>query len=201
MKIAAMIAIACALSATLDAQVPDFTPATPLIGALLHNDAAEAKRLLEQGADPNQGRFAGLPPVFLAIQRENLEPVRLMAARGADLHVRDRSGSTALMRAAFNETGNSRLVEELLRLGADPADANQGGETALVWASRRGDTQRWRPSETRARPMRRSSRRRSQRPSLCFKRARRNSAGCPDAHPAIISHCRRWRSASPERAA
>jgi hypothetical protein len=142
MKIAAltMIAFACALSATLDAQVPDFTPATPLIGALLHNDAAKAKRLLERGADPNEGGFVGMPPLFLAIQRQNLELVRVMAAHGADLGVRDRSGSTALMWAAFNETGDSALVQELLRLGADPSDANQAGETALLWASRRGDT-------------------------------------------------------------
>jgi hypothetical protein len=141
MKTAMIVtAIACALSATVNAQVPDFTPATPLIGALLHNDAAEAMRLLKQGADPNEGRFAGLPPVFLAVQRENLELVRSMVAHGADLSLRDRSGSTALMWAAFNETGNSRLVEELLRLGADPGDANQGGETALVWALRRGGT-------------------------------------------------------------
>jgi hypothetical protein len=142
MKITAItiIAIASALSATLAAQVPDFTPATPLIGALLHNDAAEAKRLLETGADPNEGRFGGMPPVFLAIQRQNLELVQMMATRGADLSVRDRSGSTALMWAAFNETGNSALVEKLLTLGADPGDANKAGETALLWALRRGET-------------------------------------------------------------
>jgi N-acyl-D-amino-acid deacylase len=142
MKIIAttMLVIATAAVAIVDAQVPDFTPPTPLIGALVHNDAAEAKRLLEGGADPNEGRFLGFPPVFLAIQRQNLDLVRLMAARGADLNVRDRSGSTALMWAAFNETGDARLIEELLGLGADPAAANQGGETALLWALRRGRT-------------------------------------------------------------
>src|SRR5205085_8683173 len=31
-------------------------------------------------------------------------------------------------------------VEELLRLGLDPNAKNQAGETALVWASRRGNT-------------------------------------------------------------
>ena len=44
MKTFATAVSACALSATLCAQVPDFTPKTPLIGALLHNDVAEAKR-------------------------------------------------------------------------------------------------------------------------------------------------------------
>jgi Ankyrin repeats (3 copies) len=140
MKIPALIATACVLSATLHAQIPDFTPKTPLIGALLHNDVAEAKRLLQHDADPNEGRFVGLPPVLLAILRQDLDLLRLMVAKGADLNVRDRSGSTALMWAALNETGDARVVEELLRLGADPLAANQAGETALVWALRRGET-------------------------------------------------------------
>src|SRR5262249_56500502 len=71
---------------------------------------------------------------------ETGEGVGLMAAGGAALNARDRSGSTALMWAAFNDTGDARLVEALLELGADPAAANQAGETALVWAMRRGDT-------------------------------------------------------------
>jgi Ankyrin repeats (3 copies) len=140
MKTFAMVVSACALSATLSAQVPDFTPKTPLIGALLHNDVAEAKRLLARGADPNESGFIGMPPIVLAILRQDLDLVRTMVASGADLNARDRSGSTALMWAAFNETGDARIVEELLKLGADPAATNQAGETALVWAMRRGDT-------------------------------------------------------------
>lgn len=140
MKTLAMILITFALSTTLSAQVPDFTPQTPLIGALLHNDTAEAKRLLERGADPNEGRFFGMPPILLAIVRQDLDLVRALAAKGADLDVRDRSGSTALMWAAFNETGDASLVNELLARGADPGAANLAGETALVWALRRGET-------------------------------------------------------------
>src|SRR5262245_58525499 len=40
MKIVTMVLTACTLAAPLSAQVPDFTPQTPLIGALLHNDTA-----------------------------------------------------------------------------------------------------------------------------------------------------------------
>jgi N-acyl-D-amino-acid deacylase len=140
MKTFAMVVSACALSATLSAQVPDFTPKTPLIGALLHNDVAEAKRLLARGADPNESGFIGMPPIVLAIIRQDADLVRTMVASGADLNARDRSGSTALMWAAFNDTGDAGIVEELLKLGADPAATNQAGETALVWAMRRGDT-------------------------------------------------------------
>ncbi len=140
MRSLAIVVSLCAVSATLNAQVPDFTPKTPLIGALLHNDIAEAKRLLARGADPNDSGFVSLPPIALAIVRQDLELVRLMIAKGADLNARDRSGATALMWAAFNETGDARIVEELLKLGADPAATNQAGETALVWAMRRGET-------------------------------------------------------------
>ena len=140
MKILTMMLTAWALSATASAQVPDFTPQTPLIGALLHNDRSAAKQLLESGADPNEGQFFGMPPVLLAILRQDIDLVRLLKAKGADFTVRDRSGSTALMWAAFSETGDAATVEELLRLGADPAAANHAGETALDWALRRGDT-------------------------------------------------------------
>jgi Ankyrin repeats (3 copies) len=140
MRMIATTLMAGMLAATANAQVPDFTPQTPLIGTLLHNDAAEAKRLLEQGADPNEGRFIGMAPIILAIARQDLELVRLMAAKGADLTVRDRSGSTLLMWAAFSETGDAAVVEELLRRGADLSATNQAGETALDWALRRGDT-------------------------------------------------------------
>jgi N-acyl-D-amino-acid deacylase len=128
------------LTSGLQAQIPDFTPKTPLLGALAHNDLRQARRLLEEGANPNEGNFVGFPPLLVAIVRQDVDLVRMMVARGADLKARDRSGSTALMWAAFNETGDAAMVEELLRLGADPLDSNKAGETALTWALRRGET-------------------------------------------------------------
>ncbi len=140
MKVIATTAGILMLMVGLQAQIPDFTPQTPLIGALLHNDAAEAIRLLREGVDPNEGRFGGLPPVILAAARQDVELVRLMVAKGADPNVRDRSGSTALMWGAFNDTGDAAMVEALIVLGADPLASNKAGETALDWALRRGET-------------------------------------------------------------
>src|SRR5262245_66246509 len=91
MRFLTILLSACALSATLSAQVPDFTPKTPLIGALLHNDVAEAKRLLARGADPNDSGFGGMPPIVLAILRQDVDLVRMMVARGAGLNARDPS--------------------------------------------------------------------------------------------------------------
>ena len=140
MKTVVLLIAVWGLSRNLQAQMADFSPPTPLLGALMHNDMNEAKRLLDEGADPNQGGFGGFSPLILAIARQNLELVRMMAAKGANLNFRDRTGSTPLMWAAFNETGDPKLIEELLKLGADPLVANKAGETALTWALKRGET-------------------------------------------------------------
>ena len=132
--------LALAVAGAIKAQIPDFTPPTPLIGALMHDDAAEVKRLLAKGADPNEGRLLGFPPVFLSLVHQNKDAFRALVAKGAKVEERDPSGSTLLMWAAFNDKGDAEMVEELLKLGLDPNAANKGGETALTWASRRGAT-------------------------------------------------------------
>jgi len=132
------------LAGTLNAQIPDFTPPTPLIAALMHNDTMEAKHLLEKGADPNEGRLLGFSPVFLSVIYQNKAIfdaiVAKSAAKRVDLQERDPWGSTLLMWAAFNDKGNPEIVEELLERGLDPNATNKAGETALTWAVRRGST-------------------------------------------------------------
>ena len=140
MKALATTGLIFMLMVGLQAQIPDFTPQTPLIGALLHHDSAEATRLVRDGADPSEGNFNGFSPMMLAAVRQDVELVRLMAGKGADVNARDRSGSTALMWGAFNDTGDAAMVEALMGLGADPLASNKAGETALDWALRRGDT-------------------------------------------------------------
>ena len=78
--------------------------------------------------------------MILAIVRQDVALVGVMAAKGADLQFRDRSGSTALMWAAFNEAGDAAMIDALLEVGADPLATNNAGETALDWALRRGET-------------------------------------------------------------
>src|SRR5690348_13410253 len=140
MKSTSILLIAIEFAALGVAQVPDFTPPTPLIAAVMHNNTAEAKRLLAAGADPNEAQLVGFPAVFFPVAFRNAELFRAMVAKGADLQARDASGSTALMWAAFNEAGDPAMVEELLKLGLDPNAKNLAGETALIWAARRGNT-------------------------------------------------------------
>ena len=61
-----------------------------------------------------------------------------MKAKGADIKVKDKTGSNLLMWAASDESGRGELVEELLRLGLDPSDTDSKGDNALTWALRRG---------------------------------------------------------------
>jgi hypothetical protein len=136
------LTLALGLAGILGAQgVPDFTPPTPLFGALLHNNTTEAKQLLAAGADPNEAKMVGFPAVFFPLAFRNVEVFHAMVEKGADIQDRDASGSTSLMWAAFNENGDPTLVKELLRMGVDPNAKNLAGETAMTWAARRGNTQ------------------------------------------------------------
>ncbi len=119
---------------------PDFTPPSPLFRHALANDTAQTLKLLENGANPNEGRFLSMPAIFLAAINQNLPVLRAMLAAGADVKAVDRAGSTVLMWAAGNEEGRADLVAELLKAGTDPLVKNLMGETALDWAMRRGTT-------------------------------------------------------------
>lgn len=131
--------LATVMSLALPAQIPDFKPPTPLFGAVLKGDAQAVKSLLDQGADPNEGRFFGSPALFLAIINGNQPVIREMLARGADPRATDRHGSTTLMWAVGSESPDLGLAEELVKRGVDPNAQNQLGESALTWAIRRGD--------------------------------------------------------------
>ena len=121
-------------------QIPDFTPPTPLIGAIVRSDWQAARKLLEGGADPNEGRFLGAPPLILALMQQDLATVKTLLAKGADAKIADGAGSTSLMWAATAETSGESVVAELLKQGVDPNAKNKNGDSAMVWAMRRGFT-------------------------------------------------------------
>jgi len=140
MKTHRILAVALGAALSLSAQPPDFTPPTPFFRVVLANDTAGVKQQLEAGANPNEGKFLGFVPVFFPIINQNIDMLRAMVAKGADVQVRDGVGSTTLMWAAYDENGRPELVEELMKIGVDPNAKNKNGETALTWALRRGYT-------------------------------------------------------------
>ena len=138
MKLTVFLSAVLATAICMPAQIPDFTPPTPLIGAVLGNNTAQVKQLLAAGANPNEGQFFGSPALLWALRHHNKDIVQALIDAGADIKATDVGGSTALMWAAYSESANSTLVPMFLKLGADPNAKNKKGETALTWAQRRG---------------------------------------------------------------
>src|SRR5688500_14109128 len=139
LRIFAVVTAAMSLTAP-QAPLPDFTPPTPLFRAVLGNDAAEVRRLLNSGADPNEARFIGASTLVSSLMQQNAEIARLLIDRGVNINAPDPAGTTPLMWAAGFETPDTSVVQELLRRGADVNASNKYNDTALTWAMRRGYT-------------------------------------------------------------
>ena len=95
-----IVLILLSATALVQAQspVPDFTPPTPLFRAVLSSDAAETRQLLASGADPNEGRFLGAPPLIVALMQHADGAAReLIAGRcRSEAHRRCRRDGAAL---------------------------------------------------------------------------------------------------------
>lgn len=94
--------------------------------------------VLEGGAAANTpGRSALQDAAAFA----DLEMVRMLVEKGADINAADKRGYTALMRAALSyEPGAPQVVEYLLAKGTNANPKNETGDTALSFAARFGDT-------------------------------------------------------------
>jgi ankyrin repeat protein len=132
--------------------------ATALHGACYWGSAAAARVLLERGADVNaltRDSFLRIAPIGCAVATPNvpnpsddesvvLELVELLVANRANVNAQRRDGMTALHAAAYR--GHLRVIETLLRAGADPdirahADAGaHASETPLDTAVTQGQT-------------------------------------------------------------
>ncbi len=114
---------------------------TPLGLASFFGHPEAAKLLLATGADPkfaaqNSTRVA---PLHSAVAGGNVEIVRELLARGADVHARQDVGFTALHGAAAE--GGEEMIRLLLDHGADPAAKNDAGKTPADLARERGREQ------------------------------------------------------------
>ncbi|HEV2667053.1 MAG TPA: ankyrin repeat domain-containing protein [Blastocatellia bacterium] len=110
------------------------------IRAALMGSAADLKKLLDGGMNPNAKTGEGTTALMLAAR--DLEKARLLLDRGADVNARAATGFTPLMVAA-RYRGNEEVVRLLLEKGAKP-NADKGIEvrneaTALFFAVAAGD--------------------------------------------------------------
>ena len=113
---------------------PDGLPTqshTPLTAAINFDQPAVVKVLLDNGADPNDPRYA-YPPVVVTSRDDKTEILKLLLEAGADPDQKTSSTSPALIMAAIK--GNSEAIRLLLEHGADPNITGYGGNTALVRA-------------------------------------------------------------------
>jgi ankyrin repeat protein len=103
-----------------------------LCDALLADDVARLRSLLDAGRDPNVadlrlGRDEA-PPLQLAADGGDCESIALLLRAGADVNARSGSGWTALLRACNG--GHLEAARMLLDAGADPKVRNDEGYSA-----------------------------------------------------------------------
>jgi ankyrin repeat protein len=132
---------------------------TPLWTASLNRSAAMVDKLLKAGANPNAALLLGETPLIIASRAGNPAVVELLLAKGANPNARAARGQTALMWAVSNK--HPEAVKVLLAHGVDLHAKTdvwnqmmavpphglpeynrvipQGGDTALMFASRVGD--------------------------------------------------------------
>jgi ankyrin repeat protein len=90
---------------------------TPLVFAVIRNDAGSARLLLEAGADPNYALPDGTRLISMAASAKSTDASAALLDRGADPNVADKTGNTPLHAAAQN--GTLEMVEKLVAKGAN----------------------------------------------------------------------------------
>ena len=104
---------------------------TPLHSAVRDNNAAEAKRLIDNGADVNaRDNFDGTPLHHIA----DVEVAKLLIDNGADVNAKGRYGHTLLHHITTWATRYSNAVEIaklLIDNGADVNARDEDGRTPL----------------------------------------------------------------------
>jgi ankyrin repeat protein len=103
-------------------------PATPLSLAALQGNFGEVKTLLAHGARLNAIDWTGMTALMWAAPRV----VPLLLKNGADIHVRDNFGRTALSYAAY--VGDAARVKALLSRGMKVNEKDLDGLTPLFYA-------------------------------------------------------------------
>ena len=95
------------------------------------------KLLLDRGADPNKKTWGfGKTCLFLAAYGKNLKIAQALIDAKADVNATDDNGNSALREA--NGMKSAKLVELLMKNGANPMIRNKSGETMLDLAKKYG---------------------------------------------------------------
>ena len=104
---------------------------TPLHKAATDKDAAEAKRLIDNGADVNAKNNDHKTPLHLAAHQNAAAVAKLLIDKGADVNAKDEDGDTPLYWAAFG--GAAEVLLMLIDNGAKVNAKNNRGITILTY--------------------------------------------------------------------
>lgn len=111
-------------------------------GTAVTNFAAAKPTLASAGKDSQDLQIATLrlPPLSLVAYHGEVDLMRSLIERGADVNGKTSRGATALMLAAAGPQPSPRAVRLLLAKGADIKARDDMGRTALDWALTQGET-------------------------------------------------------------
>jgi ankyrin repeat protein len=110
---------------------------TALLYAMAMNYWETAKFLLNKGASPNQKTHSPekeITPLFVAIQAKQLDVIKLLIAKGADVNINIKKGFTPLHLAA--SLGNDNVIKILIEKGATVSAKDATGLTPLDYATK-----------------------------------------------------------------
>ena len=104
-------------------------------------DVDRLRRLLDEGADPNEFAPDGFTPLTLASFFKHPEAARLLLERGADVHQRARNEHIQVLpiHSAAADGGSVEIVRALLDAGADVNAVQPGGFRAIDAARQDGN--------------------------------------------------------------
>jgi ankyrin repeat protein len=109
---------------------------TGLVDAASRGDAAEVRRLLDDGADANERDASGRTAVTAAALGDHVEVARVLIAAGADVDLQDSDRNNPLL--VTGETGSVAMLREVLKGSPNLGATNRYGGVAVIPASDRG---------------------------------------------------------------
>ncbi|GAB4282625.1 MAG: hypothetical protein Kow0029_28300 [Candidatus Rifleibacteriota bacterium] len=116
--------------------VEDIQGSTPLLLAVNLGYASIARKLLDNGADPEVKGIFGQTPLIRAVIEGHCDLTALLLEYGALTDRRDESGNTAIMHAVEDE--KIEIVKSLIFAGADINMKNAAGMTLVQIAENMG---------------------------------------------------------------
>ena len=104
--------------------------------AIERGDVAAARALVQKGADVNAPQSDGATALHWAVYRDSVDAVDMLMRAGAK-SAANREGMTPLAMAALY--GDPRIVDRLLKGGADAKALGPNGESMVMFAARNGN--------------------------------------------------------------